>query len=126
MSTTAPTTTENTPRKTTTTPADLARKHDRPLTPLSLSVMAGIPPAIQEALIRIGVAHPEAITTKQAAKYLSEVKGIPTAKSTLEVHRFKSRGPKYRKIGSRVFYTWAYLEEWANGLEVRIFDPSKN
>ena len=124
MSTTAPTTTENTHRKTTTTPADLTRKHDRQPTPPA--AWAGIPQAIQEALIRIGVTHPESITTRQAAKYLSEVKGIPTAKSTLEVHRFKSRGPKYRKIGSRVFYTWAYLEEWANGLEVRIFDPSRN
>ena len=124
MSTTAPTTTENSPRKTTTTPADLTRKHDRQ--PAPPAAWAGIPQAIQEALIRIGVTHPESITTRQAAKYLTETKGIPTAKSTLEIYRCRNKGPRYRKIGSRVFYSWQFLEEYANGVEVRIFDPSKN
>ena len=76
--------------------------------------------------LRHGVTHPESITTRQAAKYLTETKGIPTAKSTLEIYRCRNKGPRYRKIGSRVFYPWAFLEEYANGVEVRIFDPSKN
>lgn len=73
---------------------------------------------------KIGIFHPEAVTTKQAAKYLSLVKGIPTAPSSLEVYRSTSRGPKFKKIGSRVFYTLDWLDEYANGVEVKIFDPS--
>ena len=87
--------------------------------------MAGFPPHVQAVLTLCGITHPDNITTKQAAAYLTQ-SGVPTAKSTLEVMRTQSRGPKFKKIGSRVFYTKEWLDEYAQGVEVRIYDPSHN
>jgi len=86
---------------------------------------SGISPELKAALQQIGIINPDAVSTKQAAAYLSLVKGVPTAPSSLEVYRSKSRGAKYKKIGSRVFYTTAWLDEYAEGVEVKIFDPSQ-
>ena len=77
-------------------------------------------------LHELGVIHPDSFTTKQAASYLSQIKGIPTAKSTLEVFRCRNRGPRYRKIGSRVFYSLTELDRYAQGVEILIFDPSES
>ena len=81
--------------------------------------------AAAEILLAIGATHPDLLTTKQASAYLTAL-GVPTAASSLEVARCKSRGPKYKKIGGRVFYTADWLAEYAAGVEVRIFDPSRN
>ena len=78
----------------------------------------------QELLDRFKIVNSEAVTTKQAAKYLTEVKGIPTAPSSLEVYRCIGKGSRYKKIGSRVFYTLPWLDEYAAGIEVKIFDPA--
>ena len=80
---------------------------------------------LKESLQRIGITNPETIPTKQAAAYLTQIKNVPTAPSSLEVYRCTSRGPRYKKIQSRVFYTLAWLDEWARGVEVRIYDPSR-
>jgi hypothetical protein len=85
-----------------------------------------ISPQTEESFKQFGITNPEAITTKQASAYLTKIKGIPTAASSLEVYRCQSRGPKYKKIGSRVYYTIPWLDKWANGVEVKIFDPSCN
>lgn len=87
---------------------------------------ASITPQLKEALQQIGIVNPEAVPTKQAAAYLSQIKNVPTASSSMEVYRCKSRGPKYKKIGSRVFYTLAWLDQWAAGVEVMIYDPSRS
>ena len=79
----------------------------------------------KEALQEIGITNSETIPTKQAAAYLSHIKGVPTAPSSLEVYRCTSRGPRYKKIGSRVFYTVLWLDEYAKGVEVKIYDPSR-
>ena len=79
----------------------------------------------QSLLDRFGIVNPEAVTTRQAAAYLAKEKGIPTAPSSLEVYRCIGRGSRYKKIGSRVFYTLPWLDEYAAGIEVKIFDPSK-
>lgn len=84
------------------------------------------PRQLEEALQSLGISNPEALTTKQAAAYLSQLKSIPTAASSLEVYRCKSRGPKYKKIGGRIFYTAPWLDEYAAGIEVKVFDPSRN
>lgn len=81
--------------------------------------------AAAEILQAIGATHPDLLTTRQASAFLTAL-GIPTAASSLEVARCKSRGPKYKKIGGRVFYTADWLDEYAAGVEVRIFDPSRN
>ena len=81
--------------------------------------------AAAEILQAIGATHPDLLTTKQASAFLTAL-GIPTAASSLEVARCKSRGPKYKKVASRVFYTVDWLSEYAAGIEVRIFDPSRN
>lgn len=73
----------------------------------------------------IGIKNPEAIPTEQAAAYLTEVSGVPTAASSLEVYRCKSRGPKYKKIGSRVYYTQKWLDDYAAGVEIKIYDPAR-
>lgn len=78
----------------------------------------------QALLDQIGIIHPDSVPTKKAAEYLSRVKGLQTAPSSLEVYRSTSRGPKYKKIQSRVFYTLDWLDEYAQGIEVKIFDPS--
>lgn len=78
----------------------------------------------QKFLAKLKVTNPSSITTKDAARYLSEFHGIPTAPSSLEVYRCSGRGPKYKKIGSRVFYALPWLDDYAAGIEVKIFDPS--
>ena len=78
----------------------------------------------KEVLRRLGITNPETVTTKQASRYLTEVKGLPTASSSLEVYRCRSRGPRYKKIGGRIYYTTSWLDEYARGVEIIIFDPS--
>jgi hypothetical protein len=43
----------------------------------------------------------------------------------LEVWRCKKRGPKYKKVGFRVYYEQPWLDEFMVGLEIKIFDPAK-
>ena len=102
---------------TTTAPSNQLHIFGQPRT------LADFPPPVQAILTQSGITHPGNITTQQAAAYLTQV-GVPTAKSTLEVFRCQSRGPKFKKIGSRVFYTKEWLDEYAQGVEVRIYDPS--
>ncbi|MCD6297979.1 MAG: DNA-binding protein [Deltaproteobacteria bacterium] len=68
--------------------------------------------------------YPKNLNTIEAAAYLTS-KGIPYSKKTLEVFRCKKRGPKYKKIVSRVYYERSWLDEFVAGLEVKIFDPAK-
>jgi hypothetical protein len=70
------------------------------------------------------VPHPKAMTTKDAATYLAAC-GYPTTHKTLEVWRCRSRGPKYKVVGRRVFYEQTWLDEYMAGVEVKIYDPSK-
>lgn len=78
-----------------------------------------------ELLKSLGIINPENVTTKQASRYLTEIKGIPIRPSTLEVYRSTGRGARYRKINARVYYSLQWLDEYAAGIEVKIFDPSK-
>ena len=64
------------------------------------------------------------LNTQEASNYLTSC-GIPYSKKTLEVFRCKKRGPKYKKIVSRVYYEQSWLDEFVAGLEVKTFDPSK-
>ena len=84
------------------------------------------PRQLEETLQTLGISNPETLTTKQAAAYLSQLKSIPTAPSSLEVYRCKSCGPKYKKIGGRIYYTAPWLDEYAAGIEVKVFDHSRN
>lgn len=79
-----------------------------------------------DLLDQLGIVNPDAVTTKQAAAYLSRIKGIPTATSSLEVYRCKGKGLRYRKIGSRVFYTLSDLDAYCDGIPIKIFDPAHN
>ncbi len=56
------------------------------------------------------------MNTADAGKYL----GI--ASGTLEVWRCKGRGPRYRKIGSKVRYDLVDLEEFANARIIETTD----
>ena len=64
------------------------------------------------------------LNTVEASKYLTSC-GVPYTKKTLEVFRCKKRGPRYKKIVSRVFYEKDWLDEFVAGLEVRVFNPAK-
>jgi hypothetical protein len=64
------------------------------------------------------------LNTVEASAYLTSC-GVPYSKKTLEVFRCKKRGPKYKKIVSRVYYERSWLDEFLKGLEVKIFDPAK-
>lgn len=50
--------------------------------------------------------------------------GFPTTYKTLEVHRCKGKGCKYKKVGGRVFYEKEWLDEYMAGIEVKVFDPA--
>lgn len=76
---------------------------------------------LAEILKEIGAVNPEAVSTKAAATYLTKVKGVPTAPSSLEVYRHRSCGPRYKKIRSRVFYTLEWLDQYAQGVEIKLF-----
>lgn len=108
-------------KKLSITPATkpLTKKH-------TSTIWANIDPETRAVLHDLGAVHPDSLTTAQAAGYLSGVKGIQTAKSTLEVFRCQNRGPAYRKIGSRVFYSVTQLDKYAAGVEIKIFDPCAN
>ena len=80
----------------------------------------------KELLDRLGIQSQEAVSTRAASKYLTQIKGIPTAASSLEVYRCQGRGPKYKKIGNRVFYTLPWLDRYAAGIEIKIYDPSES
>lgn len=82
-------------------------------------------PHLQQTLKDLGIVNPDNLTTKQASAYLKS-KGLPVAPSSLEVYRCTSRGPKYKKIISRIFYTIEWLDQWAEGIEVKIYDPTQN
>jgi hypothetical protein len=83
-------------------------------------------PQLQQFFKEQGIINPNNLTTKQASEYSGKMLGIPVKPSTLEVYRSTSRGPKYRKIQSRVFYSIEWLDEWARGVEVKIYDPTQN
>ena len=70
------------------------------------------------------ISHPKAMTTVEAAKHLI-ASGYRTTSKTLEVWRCKKRGPKYKKVGFRVYYEQSWLDEFLVGLEVKIFDPAR-
>lgn len=71
----------------------------------------------------MSIQNEKAMTTKDAAQYMGG-KGYPGTAKTLEVWRCKKRGPKYKKVGSRVFYEKTWLDNFMAGIEVKIFDPS--
>lgn len=87
---------------------------------------AKISPQLKKTLQELGIVNPEVLTTKQASSYLTQIKNIPTAARTLEVWRHFSRGPVFKRIGRRCYYTVAWLDQWAHGVEVKIFDPTQN
>lgn len=64
------------------------------------------------------------MTTTEASGYLQE-RGYPGTPKTLEVWRSQKRGPKYKKVGNRVFYEPAWLDEYMAGIEVKIIDPTR-
>jgi hypothetical protein len=84
-----------------------------------------LPPRHKAAIQELGIINPENVPTKQASAYLTKLVGVPVAPSSLEVYRSTSRGPKYKKIGSRCFYSLTWLDEWAAGVEIKIYDPSR-
>lgn len=56
------------------------------------------------------------LDTPEAAEFLRLSPG------TLEVWRCKGRGPRFRKLGRKVFYTKEDLEEFINSYVVEISD----
>ncbi len=79
----------------------------------------------QKMLDDLGIININAVPTIKAADYCTKILGIPTAPSSLEVYRCKGRGPKYKKINSRVYYTLPWLDKYAQGIEIKIYDPSQ-
>ena len=69
-------------------------------------------------LQKFGIINPDAVTTKQASAYLTKEKGIKTAASSLEVYRSQNRGPRFKRVGKRIFYTLKWLDEYTAGVEV--------
>lgn len=82
------------------------------------------PEVKKDEIIRdLGITHPNALTTRQAAEYLSRFHGIPHAPSTLEVYRSYGKGPSYIRIGSRrIRYSLSALDNYAKGIEVKVVE----
>nr|WP_320010564.1 hypothetical protein [uncultured Desulfobulbus sp.] len=109
-------------KTTCTTPA---RNHSPKKLSHIPSAWANIDHELRAFLESIGVTNPQRVNTRQASAILTYL-GIPTADSSLEVYRCQGRGPKYCKVASRVFYALPWLIEHAQGVEIKIFDPSEN
>ena len=65
-----------------------------------------------------------AMTTVEASEYIRS-KGYPGTKKSMEVWRCKKMGPKYKKVGSRIFYQQNWLDEYLAGIPVQFFDPAR-
>ena len=63
------------------------------------------------------------MTTKQAARFLSERRGVPVAAATLRKLRVIGGGPEFRKFGRLVVYAGEALVRWADS---RISSPMKS
>lgn len=61
------------------------------------------------------------LSTNQAAEYLKS-KGTPYSPGTLEVWRSQGRGPAFKRIGRRVFYTPGALDSFIEGETVQTID----
>jgi len=59
--------------------------------------------------------------TRQAADYLKET-GTPFTRQTLEVWRSLGRGPRYKRVGRRIFYEQTDLDSFAKGRKVETID----
>jgi hypothetical protein len=60
--------------------------------------------------------HNQRVDTSKAAKILGLQPG------TLEVWRSRGRGPRYKRVGRRVFYDLSDLENFANAHTVETID----
>ena len=61
------------------------------------------------------------LNPKEAVKYLAD-HGAPFTHGTLEVWRSKKRGPRFKRIGGRVFYEKQDLDGFLNGSIVETID----
>ena len=61
------------------------------------------------------------LNTKKAVEHLKEI-GVETTSGTLEVYRCKGKGPKFFKVGHRVFYDPADLDRYAEGQAIETRD----
>ncbi len=50
---------------------------------------------------------------EEAAQYLTECRGLPTAKGTLQKWATTGGGPVYRRFGKRAVYLQEDLDAWA-------------
>jgi hypothetical protein len=54
------------------------------------------------------------LTRVEASRYLTEVRGLPTAKGTLQKLATVGGGPPYQRFGNRTVYTSDNLDQWAD------------
>ncbi|MDD2742147.1 MAG: hypothetical protein PHV02_07730 [Rhodocyclaceae bacterium] len=55
------------------------------------------------------------LTRAESANYLTNERGAPTAKTTLQKYATTGGGPKYQVFGNRALYQVADLDEWVAG-----------
>lgn len=54
----------------------------------------------------------EFLTTQEAAFYISKIKGLPGAATSLRTYISRQGGPKYYKYKRSVRYTIPLIDEW--------------
>lgn len=54
------------------------------------------------------------LSREEAAQYLTEQRGLRTARTTLQKWVTTGGGPTYRRYGKRAVYTIADLDAWAD------------
>ena len=64
------------------------------------------------------------LSTIEAAQHLKDL-GTPFTQKTLEVLRCRGRGPRYYKVGRKVFYDPTDLETFAQGQIVETVDTHR-
>ena len=63
------------------------------------------------------------LTTEEASHFLREELGVPVGtRKTLEAWRCLGRGPAYRRLCGRIYYSRKELEHFARGEEIATVD----
>lgn len=74
----------------------------QPLSPAAHAPSVSVPPQ------SVSSAEPDLLTTTEAAPH------VRLSPRTLEKYRVLGGGPRYKKLGARVFYTSTDLKDWLN------------
>ena len=77
------------------------------------------------AVQNLSIVEAASLSTKEAASYLKSI-GTPFSAGTLEVWRCQGRGPRFRRVNRKIFYTKEDLDQFIQGQVVETIDSINN